>query len=179
MIYTPSYKWWCDLLLLIMMTMENLSELFVGGIRDIYYAEKAISKELPKMAKNSTNEDLKTAFENHLEETEGQIERLEQVFKILGLEARWKKCHAIDWILEEGKELMDESKNPEIMDAALNTAAHKVEHYEIWSYRTLIAQAEVLWHDDIVGLLQETLEEEEDADATLEEIETELFETAL
>ena len=159
--------------------MKNLSELFVGGIRDMYYAEKAISKELPKMAKNSTDKDLKKWFEVHLAETEGHIIRLEKILEILWLGLRGKKCPAIDWILEEGKELMDESETPEVMDAALNTAAHKVEHYEIASYRSLIAQAKVLGYDDIVDLLKDTLTEEEATDEKLKKIQKELYKNAI
>src|SRR6201992_3286847 len=119
------------------MAEKNLNELFVDTLKDIYYAEKQIYKALPKMAKAATSDQLRAAFEKHHDETEGQIERLEQIFELLGKPARGKKCDAIEGILEEGKEIMDEYEDAPALDAGLLAAAQAVEHYEISRYGTL------------------------------------------
>jgi ferritin-like metal-binding protein YciE len=145
----------------------GLRKLMEDQLADIYYAEKQVLKALPKMAKNASNEELSAAFTEHAEETQVQIERLEQVFEALGMPAKGKKCPAIDGILEEGKEIMEEFSDDVALDAGLVAAAQKVEHYEIASYGSMVAWAEQLGLDDVVGLLNETLEEEKAADEKL------------
>jgi ferritin-like metal-binding protein YciE len=148
----------------------GLRKLMEDQLADIYYAEKQVLKALPKMAKNATNEDLSAAFTAHAEETETQIERLEQMFEAMGLPAKGKKCPAIDGILEEGKEIMEEFADDAALDAGLVAAAQKVEHYEIASYGSMVAWAEQLGLDDVLSLLNETLEEEKATDEKLSEI---------
>ena len=146
--------------------MSNLRETFINELRDLYDAEKQITKALPKMAKAAEHEELKQAFEMHLEETQGQIQRLEQVFKIFGETPKGKKCKAMEGLIEEAKELIEDEEG----DAALICAAQKVEHYEIASYGSLVAWADLLEEDDARELLEETLSEEEQADEKLTEI---------
>jgi ferritin-like metal-binding protein YciE len=119
--------------------METFSELFEGTLKEIYYAEKAILKALPKMAKKARSRKLQAAFTKHLKETEGQVERLDQVFELLGKRAAGKKCPAIEGIIEEAEEVMKEAKDDAIRDAAMLAAAQAVEHYEISRYGTLVA----------------------------------------
>jgi ferritin-like metal-binding protein YciE len=147
--------------------METFKELFEGTLKDIYYAEKAILKALPKMAKKASSKKLETAFTRHEKETQKQVERLEQVFKILGKRAAGKKCPAIDGIIEEGEEVMKEAKDDTIRDAAMLAAAQSVEHYEISRYGTLVAWAEKMDMPDAVSLLQATLDEEKITDEKL------------
>lgn len=156
------------------MSLNTLEDLFLDELKDIYNAEKQLTKALPKMAKNAESAELREAFENHLEETKGQIERLEEVFKFLNKTARGKKCKAMEGLTEEGKELMEEDADEAVMDAALICAAQKVEHYEIATYGTLVAWARILGYEDAVGLLEETLEQEKAADEKLTEISSEL-----
>ncbi|ESY27950.1 ferritin-like domain-containing protein [Mesorhizobium sp. LNJC391B00] len=146
---------------------KDLEDLFLDGLKDIYYAEKKILKALPKMAKGASEEQVSAAFEKHLAETEGQVERLEEVFEILGAAARGKTCPAIDGILEEGSEILQEYKGSASLDAGLVGAAQAVEHYEIARYGTLIAWATTLGKDDVVALLNATLEEEKATDEAL------------
>ena len=146
---------------------KRLEDLFLDGLKDIYYAEKKILKALPKMAKGAEDTQVSAAFEKHLVETEGQVERLEKVFDILGLAARGKTCPAIDGIIEEGSEILEEYKGSTSIDAGLVAAAQAVEHYEIARYGTLIAWATSLGKDDIVELLNATLEEEKATDDAL------------
>jgi ferritin-like metal-binding protein YciE len=148
-------------------TTKGLEDLFLDGLKDIYYAEKKILKALPKMAKGAEDQQVSAAFEKHLAETEGQVERLEEVFDILGVAARGKTCPAIDGILEEGSEILDEYKGSNSLDAGLVAAAQAVEHYEIARYGTLIAWASSLGRDDIVELLNATLAEEKATDDAL------------
>jgi ferritin-like metal-binding protein YciE len=150
-----------------MATEKTLDDLFLDTLKDIYYAEKQIVKTLPKMAKAATSPQLKAGFEQHLDETEGHIERLEQVFELIGKPARGKTCDAILGILEEGKSIMDEFKDTVAIDAGLISAAQAVEHYEIARYGTLAAWAKQLALEDAAALLVETLEEEKAADETL------------
>jgi ferritin-like metal-binding protein YciE len=152
------------------MTEKNLSDLFLDTLKDIYYAEKQIYKSLPKMAKAANSDQLRQAFEKHHEETEGQIERLEQIFELIEKPARGKKCDAIEGILDEGKEIMDEYKNAPALDAGLLAAAQAVEHYEISRYGTLKAWATKLGNKDVVRLLDQTLSEEKKTDETLSKI---------
>jgi len=154
---------------------KQLDELFHDTLKDIYYAEKKILSALPKMAKAAQNEDLRAAFEKHHSETEGQIERLEQVFELIEEKPQGKKCAAIEGILEEGQEIIKEFKGSPALDAGLVSAAQAVEHYEIARYGTLRTWAEELGLDDAKGLLQETLDQEEATDQAL----TELAETVV
>ena len=143
------------------MKTKGFNDLFELELKDLYSAEKQITKALPKMAKAATNEDLREAFESHLEETEGRIKRLEKIFKQLDISfARVEKCKAMEGLIEEGKEVMEEGLEPEVLDAALICAAQKVEHYEMAGYGCARTFAQQLGHSDIAELLQETLDEE-------------------
>lgn len=146
---------------------KDLNDLFLDTLKDIYFAEKHILKALPKMAKAAHSDDLRAAFEKHEAETEGQIERLEQVFELLDKPARGKTCDAIMGILDEGKEIMTEYKGTEALDAGLLAAAQAVEHYEISRYGTLKAWAAKLGMTEAVRLLDETLQQEHNADEAL------------
>lgn len=146
---------------------KNLNDLFLDTLKDIYYAEKQIYKSLPKMAKAANSDQLRAAFEKHHDETEGQIERLEQVFELLDKPARGKKCDAIEGILDEGKEIMDEYKGTSALDAGLLAAAQAVEHYEISRYGTLKTWAMQLGMKDAAKLLDATLKEEVKTDGSL------------
>ena len=152
------------------MSEKDLSALFVDTLKDIYYAEKQIYKALPKMAKAANDDKLRAAFEKHHDETEGQIERLEKIFELLGKPARGKKCDAIEGILDEGEEIMDEYKGAPALDAGLLAAAQAVEHYEISRYGTLKSWAERLSMKDAVKLIDETLTEEKKTDEALSRI---------
>ena len=154
---------------------KKLDDLFEDTLKDIYYAEKKILAALPKMAKAAESDDLRAAFEKHHGETEGQIERLEQVFAVIDKKPAGKKCAAIEGILEEGQEIIKEFKGSPALDAGMLAAAQAVEHYEISRYGTLRTWAEELGLDDAVELLQETLDEEE---ATVEAL-TELAKSAV
>jgi len=142
------------------MPEKDLNDLFLDTLKDIYYAEKQIYKSLPKMAKAATSEKLRAAFEKHHAETEVQIERLDQVFELLGKPARGKKCDAIEGILDEGKEIMDEYKGTPALDAGLLAAAQAVEHYEISRYGTLKTWATELGHGDADTTLTQIAESE-------------------
>ena len=154
------------------MTTESkgLDKLFLDGLKDIYYAENQIAKALPKMAEGAQAEEVTAAFEKHLGETEGQIERLSQVFEILGEEPKGKQCPAIDGILEEGEEILSEYEGEAAIDAGLIAAAQAVEHYEIARYGTLVSWATLLGLTDVAELLQETLDEETATDEALTEL---------
>jgi ferritin-like metal-binding protein YciE len=146
---------------------KNLNDLFLDTLKDIYYAEKQILKALPKMAKAAHSDQLRAAFEKHHGETEGQVERLEQVFELIDKPARGKTCEAIQGILDEGKEIMDEYKGTEALDAGMVAAAQAVEHYEIARYGTLKQWAQQLGMKDAVRLLDATLQEEKKTDESL------------
>jgi ferritin-like metal-binding protein YciE len=148
------------------MAAENLQDLFVNELRDIYDAEKQLTKALPKMAKAAESDDLRAAFEEHLEQTRGHVGRLEEVFKLLGLAARGKPCEGMKGLIEEGEEVMEELEGT-TLDAALIASAQKVEHYEIATYGTLATFAEVLEMQEAKDLLGQTLEEEKEADEKL------------
>lgn len=150
----------------------ELHHLFVDQLRDILWAEKELVKALPKMAKAAQDPELKEAFTSHLAETKNHVTRLGEIFKILGLSARAKKCPAMEGLLKEGDELADEYADSSALDAALIAAAQKVEHYEIASYGTLRAFAGRLGHEDVVKLLTATIDEEGNADHTLTKIAT-------
>jgi ferritin-like metal-binding protein YciE len=149
---------------------KQLADLFHDTLKDVYFAEKKILTALPKMAKAAQSEELRAAFEKHEGETEGQVERLEQVFADIGAKPQGKTCDAIMGILDEGKEIMDEYKGSPALDAGLLAAAQAVEHYEISRYGTLCAWAKELGHDKSLELLKETLGEEEATDEALSEL---------
>ena len=152
------------------MAEKTLNDLFLDTLKDIYYAEKQIVKNLPKMAKATTSEELRAGFEQHLEETEGQIERLEQVFEMIGKPARGKTCEAILGIIEEGKEIMTEFKGTQALDAGLASSAQAIEHYEIARYGTLKSWAQQLGLTEAVKLLDQTLQEEIATDKKLTQV---------
>ncbi len=152
------------------MSVKTLKDLFVDELKDMYNAENQLTKALPQMAKKATSEKLKNAFESHLSETENQIKRLDKVFKELEMEPKGKKCEAMAGLVKEAKEMMDEVEDENVLDAALISAAQKVEHYEIGSYGTLRTFAEILGLSDSVDLLQENLDEEGAADEKLTKI---------
>ncbi len=152
------------------MKMETLQDLYLDELRDIYDAENQLTKALQKMAKSASNEELKAAFEQHLEQTEEHISRLERIFEELDEKPKGTKCEAMKGLIEEGKRMMEESNDEDVRDAAMIAAAQKVEHYEIATYGTLRTYAEMLGHDDQADLLQETLDEEKDTDENLTEL---------
>ena len=149
---------------------KKLAELFHDTLKDLYFAEKKIFATLPKMAKAARSKELKAAFDKHHGETKGHIERLEEVFSIIEKKPQGKTCAAIVGITDEGAEIMDEYKGSPALDAGLLAAAQAVEHYEMSRYGTLRTWAEELGLDDVVSLLQATLEEEEATDEALTEI---------
>jgi len=150
--------------------MQTFEALFEATLKDLYYAEKAILKALPKMAKKATSRKLQQSFNKHLKETEMQVDRLTQVFELIGKRPAGKKCPAIDGIIEEGDEIMKEAKDETIRDAGMLAAAQAVEHYEISRYGTLSAWADKMGKPDIVDLLEKNLAEEKATDATLTEL---------
>jgi ferritin-like metal-binding protein YciE len=145
----------------------TLHDAFLDELRDTYDAEKQLTKALPKLAKAASNTELRAAFETHLEETQGQIARLEQVFESLDEKARGKHCDGIAGIIEEGKSMMEEDFDETTMDACLIAAGQRAEHYEMAAYGTLVAWAQALGHTDAAQLLQQTLDEEKAADKKL------------
>jgi ferritin-like metal-binding protein YciE len=149
---------------------KNLTDLFVETLKDTYYAEKALLKALPKMAKSAESDRLRDAFELHRDQTETQIERLEKVFEMCGTRPRAKTCDAILGIIEEGKEVMEDFKGTEALDAGLIAAAQAAEHYEISRYGALKTWAGQLGMRDAARLLEETLQEEKDTDRLLTEM---------
>ena len=148
----------------------NLEDLYADLLKDLYSAEKQLVKALPKMAKTADSEDLQRAFKDHLGKTEKHVERLERIFSNLGGSPRGKKCVGMEGLIEEGSELMKEDVDPDVMDAGLIAAAQKVEHYEIASYGTARAWAEKMGHDEDARLLQQTLDEESEANEKLTEL---------
>lgn len=149
---------------------EGLRELFVDSLKDIYWAEKALTKALPKMAKNATSEDLIATINDHLVVTEEQITRLEQVFDLIGEKATAKKCDAMEGLIKEGESIVEETELGPVRDAGIIAASQKIEHYEIATYGTLAAFAQTLGEEEAVALLQQTLEEEKEADTLLTEV---------
>ncbi len=147
--------------------LKSLDDLLVHELQDIYHAEGKIIKALPKMIKAASHPELQAAFEEHLEQTEGQIERLEQVFKLLGMPAKGKKCEGMAGLIEEGDKMISENADPAVLDAALIAAAQKVEHYEIASYGCVCTYAELLGYEQVHDLLGQNLEEEETTDEKL------------
>lgn len=154
-----------------MATSKNsLLGLYVDELRDIYNAEKQLTRALPKMAKAASSDKLREGFLEHLEQTKGHVDRLEQVFDALGERSSGKKCAGMEGLIEEGSEVMDEDFEGPVMDAALIGAAQRVEHYEIAAYGTVIAFAELLGESEHVSLLQQTLQEEKQTDERLTEM---------
>jgi ferritin-like metal-binding protein YciE len=149
------------------MSIETMEELFVDQLRDLYHAEKQLVKALPKMAKNSNSAELQRAFEHHLRQTEGHVNRLEQIFDRIASKAKAKKCEAMEGLIEEGQDLIDSGAPSEVIDAGLICAGQKVEHYEIASYGTLVTWARQLGHYDCADILKQTLEEEKATDERL------------
>jgi ferritin-like metal-binding protein YciE len=147
--------------------IKTMDDLFVHTLRDIYYAEKQILKSLPNMVEKATDPQLKQAFQSHLGETKNHVTRLEQVFKMHGVEPKGIDCPAIDGILEEAEDIAGEIEDKEVLDAALVAAAQAVEHYEITRYGTLIAWAKQLGRNDCASVLQKNLDEEKGADKKL------------
>lgn len=150
--------------------MKTMDQLFHALLQDVYYAEKELTKALPKMAKEASDDQLKKAFTDHLEETKGHVERLEKAFEMIDKPAKGKKCDAIVGIIAEGKEVIDEVDDEETLDAGLVAAGQAAEHYEIARYGTLCAWAKLIGKPQIARLLHETLEEEKKADALLTKI---------
>jgi len=152
------------------MTNTSLKGLLIEELKDLYSAEQQMVKALPKMAKAATSDELRGAFEDHLEQTKGHVERLEQVFNLLGLPARGKKCAAMEGLIEEGKELIEEGLPDNVQDAGLIGAAQKVEHYEIAAYGTARTHAELLGQSEVADLLEQTLDEEKQTDEKLTDL---------
>ncbi|PYR43148.1 MAG: ferritin-like domain-containing protein [Acidobacteria bacterium] len=150
-----------------MSSMESLGDLMQDELKDIYDAEKQLTKALPKLAKKASNEDLRDALEQHLQETEGHVERLEQVFDQLGMPARGKRCEGMKHLIDEGNTMISDAEEEGTRDAVMIAAVQKTEHYEIASYGTLRTWANVLGKTEIAALLDETLEEEKEADRKL------------
>lgn len=152
------------------MKLNNLRDVLIHELQDLYSAEKQITKALPKMAKAAENDELAEAFKEHLEQTQQQVTRLEEVLKGLGASTKGDKCKGMEGLLAEGDDLMSKDAAPEVMDALLITAAQKVEHYEIAGYGSARTFAEMLGEDEAAELLQETLDEEIETDARLTEL---------
>jgi ferritin-like metal-binding protein YciE len=149
------------------MKQKTLEDLFHETLKDIYYAERKIVRALPKMARGAQSQELRDAFETHRAQSEGHVDRLQQVFEILGRRAQGKTCPAIDGIIEEGEEVMETFKGSPALDAALIASAQAVEHYEISRYGTLRRWAETMGLNDAASLLEETLKEEAETDESL------------
>ena len=152
------------------MEMESLRDLYVEELKDVLNAEKQILKALPKMARAASHDELRSAFEDHISVTEGQVRRLETIFDDLGKPARGKKCVGMEGLIAEGQEMMEEDMEEDVLDAALISAAQRVEHYEIAAYGTLRTYARQLGYDNHAELLQQTLDEEGEADKLLTQI---------
>lgn len=153
---------------------NSLLGLYLDELRDIYNAEKQLTKALPKMAKAASSEELRNGFTEHLEQTRGHVERLDQIFEALGERSSGKKCAGMEGLIEEGSEVMGEDFEGEVMDAALIAAAQRVEHYEIAAYGTVCAFAELLGETEQVSLLRQTLDEEKQTDEKLTELSQEI-----
>ena len=156
------------------MKLDSLQKLYLEELRDVYNAENQLLKALPKMAKAASSEELKQALEDHLEETQGHVERLDEIFEALGENAKGKTCQAMKGLIEEGSEILSEKGEESVLDAGIIAAAQKVEHYEMATYGTLRTWANLLGEDEAAELLQETLDEEGDADQRLNELAEEI-----
>lgn len=161
------------------MDKNSLRGLFIDELKDIFSAENQITKALPKLAKAASSDELREGFEEHLEQTEGQIERLQQIFEKLGEKPTGKKCMGMEGLLKEGAEVMSDDFEDAVLDAGLISAAQRVEHYEIAAYGSVIAFAELLGEDEAVSLLKETLEEEKETDEKLTELSQDINQAAL
>jgi ferritin-like metal-binding protein YciE len=150
--------------------MDSLEDLYVHELRDIYSAEKQITKALPKLIKKASSQELKESFQEHLQQTEGQINRLEEIFQRLDQNSAGVKCAGMEGLLKEGEELFKENASPEVLDAGIIVAAQKVEHYEIAAYGSLCTFAEALGYDEDLELLKQTIEEEKTTDEKLTEL---------
>jgi ferritin-like metal-binding protein YciE len=153
-----------------LMAEKGLQELYVDELKDLYSAENQLVKALPKMAKAASSEELRSGFEEHLEQTKGHVSRLEQIFKSLRESPTGKKCKGMEGLIEEGSEIIDEDLGDGVKDAGLIGAAQRVEHYEIVAYGTVRSFAETLGHSEHASLLEETLEEEKETDEKLTEL---------
>ena len=149
------------------MSLATLHDLMVHELKDLYSAERQLVQALPKMSKNATSDQLRTAIDNHLAETEEHVTRLEQVLESLGESPRGQKCDGMLGLIEEGKKLLKEEADPDVMDAGIIVSAQKVEHYEIASYGAVCEYARMMGHTEALQLLEQTLEEEKKADQTL------------
>jgi ferritin-like metal-binding protein YciE len=156
------------------MKLDSLQTLWIEELRDLYNAENQLLKALPKMAKGASAPELKQAFEDHLEETKGHVERLEEIFEKLDEKPTGKTCKAMKGLVEEGSEILEEEGAEPVLDAGIIAAAQKVEHYEIASYGTVCAFAKMLGEEDAADLLQQTLDEEGEADKRLSELAEEI-----
>jgi ferritin-like metal-binding protein YciE len=152
------------------MPITTLEELLTDELKDLYSAETQLTKALPKMAKAAQAEDLRTAFEDHLKQTQGHVQRIEQACEKLEVKPRGKKCVAMEGLIEEGKELLTEDVDPSVLDAGLIAAAQKVEHYEMAAYGTVVAHAKQLGYMEVAELLHQTFDEEKAADQKLTHI---------
>jgi ferritin-like metal-binding protein YciE len=149
------------------MEMESLRDLFVEQLKDLYSAENQIIKALPKMIKAASSEELKSAFQEHLEQTKGQVERLDQIFEEIEESPRGKKCKGMEGLIAEGKELLEEDAEEDVLDAGLIASAQHIEHYEIAGYGCVRTYAQLLGLDNAAKLLQQTLDEEKETDELL------------
>jgi ferritin-like metal-binding protein YciE len=156
------------------MKLETLNKLYIEELRDLYNAENQLLKALPKMAKGASSAELKQAFEDHLEETQGHVDRLEEIFKGLDESPKGKTCKAMKGLIEEGSEILEEEGEESVLDAGIIAAAQKVEHYEIASYGTVRAWATLLGEEEAADLLQQTLDEEGETDKRLNELAEEI-----
>lgn len=156
------------------MNLDTLKKLYVEELRDVYNAEQQLVKALPKMAKAASSDELRDALETHLDETKGHVERLEQIFESLDEPAKGKTCKAMKGLIEEGSEILEEKGEDSVLDAGIIAAAQKVEHYEMATYGTLRTWADLLNQDEAAGLLQETLDEEGEADKKLNDLAEEI-----
>ena len=152
------------------MKLDTLQDLFLDELRDIYNAEGQLVKALPKMAKGASSDELRKAFENHLEQTQGHVERLEEIFEMFDEKPKGKTCHAMKGLIEEGAEILNQDGDDSVLDAGIIVAAQKVEHYEIATYGSLRTFAQLLDKNEAADLLQETLDEESEANELLNEL---------
>ncbi len=160
------------------MSVDTIGKLFEEELKDLYSAETQITKTLPKMAKSAKSNELRTAFEHHLKETEGHVQRLQQIFEMLGISPKTKTCEGMKGILDEGARMLDDSKEGDLRDVAMISAAQRMEHYEMAAYGTVRTYAERLGKTQAVQLLDKTLQEEKAADKKLTEISHQAYQHA-
>jgi ferritin-like metal-binding protein YciE len=152
------------------MSLATLHDLWVHELKDLYSAERQLVQALPKMAKAATSDELRTAFENHLSETEEHVSRIEQILQSFDESPKGQKCHGMEGLIDEGKGLLEEDADPDVLDAGIIVAAQKVEHYEIASYGAVCEYARIMGHTEALALLEQTLEEEKNADQLLNQL---------